>query len=86
VEYQYHLRHKATLPIVDRLMNELENNVGWLKSKELEVLLWWKGVPVLTMGNVANRHILDHQFAEGGTEEAGIPASWTESTKWSSLL
>ena len=86
MEYQYHVRREAALPIVDRLMNELENNVGWLKSKELEVLLWWKGVPVSTMGNVANRRILYHQFAEGGAEEAGIPASWTESTKWSSLL
>ena len=37
---EYHARHKATLPIVDRLKNELENNVGRLKSKELEVLLW----------------------------------------------
>ena len=32
-----------------------------------------------TMGNVANRRILYHQFAEGGAEEVGIvPAPWTE--------
>ena len=52
---EYHARREGALPIVDRLENELENNVGLLKSKNLEVLLWWKGVPVLTMGNVANR-------------------------------
>ena len=78
---EYHVRHKAALPIVHRLKNELENNVGLLKSKELEVLLQWKGVPVLTMGNVTNRSILSQQFAEGGAEEAGIPASWTEINK-----
>jgi hypothetical protein len=37
-----------------------------------------KDVPVLTMGNVANRRILYQQFTEGGAEEAGIPALWTE--------
>jgi len=42
-QVEYHARHDAALPIVDRLKNELENNVGWLKSKELEVLLRWKG-------------------------------------------
>jgi hypothetical protein len=31
------------------------------------------------MGNVANRRILYHQFAERGAEEVGIvPAPWTE--------
>jgi hypothetical protein len=35
-------------------------------------------VPVLTMGDVANRRILYQQFAEGGTEEAGNPALWME--------
>ena len=60
--------------------NKLENNVGRLKSKELEVLLRWKGVPVSTMGNVANICTLYQQFAEGGAEdEVGIvPALWTE--------
>ena len=34
---------------------------------------------VSTMGNVANRRILYHQFAEGGAEEVGIvPAPWTK--------
>ncbi len=36
---EYHARREAALPIVDRLKNELENDVGRLKSKELEVLL-----------------------------------------------
>ena len=75
---EYHARSEAALPIVDRLENELENNVGRLKSKELEVLLRWKGVPVSTMGNVANRCILYQKFAEGGQEETGIPALWTD--------
>jgi hypothetical protein len=77
---EYHARREATLPIVDRLKNELENNFGRLKSKELENLLRWKGVLVSTMGNVANRSILYQQFAEGGAEdEVGIvPAPWME--------
>jgi hypothetical protein len=78
---EYHARCKAALLIVDRLENELENNIWRLKSKELEVLLRWKGVPVLTMGNIANRRILYQQFTEGGAEEAGILASWTEINK-----
>jgi hypothetical protein len=75
---EYHSRRKAALPIVDRLKTELENIVGWLKSKELEVLLRWKGLPVSKMENVADRCILYQQFAEGGVEEVGILASWTD--------
>jgi hypothetical protein len=63
---EYHLRRKAALPIFERLVNELEKNVGWQTSKELETLLWWKCVPILKMGNTANRRILHEQFAEGG--------------------
>jgi hypothetical protein len=33
------------------------------------------------MGNIANRRILYQQFAEGGMEEVGIPALWTEINK-----
>ena len=65
---EYHARREAALSIVD-LKNELENNVGRLKSKELEVLLRWKGVPVLSMGNVTNLRTLYQQFAEGGVED-----------------
>ncbi len=43
-QMEYHTRREAALPIVDRLKNELENYLRWLKSKELEVLVWWKGV------------------------------------------
>jgi hypothetical protein len=78
---EYHTRREAALPIVDRLETELENNIGRLKSKELEVLLRWKGVPVSKMGNIADRHILYQQFSEGGAEEVGIPALWTEIDK-----
>ena len=56
-----------------------KNDVGRLKSKELEVPLRWKGVPVSMMGNVTNRRFLYQKFAEGGAEEVGIvPAPWTE--------
>jgi hypothetical protein len=51
---QYRVRREAALPILDRLENFLKNAVTWLTGKELEVLLRWKGVPVLKMGNVAN--------------------------------
>jgi hypothetical protein len=76
---EYHAGREAALPIVDRLKNNLENDAGRLKSKELEVLLRWKGVLVSTMRNVTNRRILYQQFAEGGGEEVGIvPAPWME--------
>ena len=35
----------------------------------------------MTMGNIANRHILYQQFAEGGREEGSIPAPWMEINK-----
>ena len=50
----YRARFEAALPVLDRLEIFLENAVTWLTRKELEVLLRWKGVPVLKMGNVAN--------------------------------
>jgi hypothetical protein len=75
---EYHARQGAALPIVDRFNNELENNVARLTSKELEVLLRWKGVPLSRMGNVVNKRVLYQQFAEQGAEEASIPAPWTE--------
>ena len=74
----YHHRREAALPILDRLENELENDVGRLTSKEREALLRWKCVSVSKMRNVANRRILYQQFAEGGSEEVSIPAPWTE--------
>jgi hypothetical protein len=75
---EYHLRRKAPLPILEHLVSDLEYNVRWQTSKELARLLRWKGVPVSKMGNVANRHILCQQFAEGGMEEVSIPVSWME--------
>ena len=54
-QVEYHVRQEAKLPIVNHLENELENNVAQLTSKELEVLLQWKGVPVLKMGNITKR-------------------------------
>ncbi len=74
-------RHEATLPIIDCLKTELKNDVRPLNSKELAVLLRWKGVPVSKMGNVADRCILYQQFTEGGAEEVGIPALWMEINK-----
>ena len=79
---EYHARRKAALPIVDRLEHELDNDVGRLMSKELEVLLRWKGVTTSKMGNVANIRLLYQQFAEGAVvEEASIPAPWTDIDK-----
>ena len=78
---EYHARREAALPIFDRLQNDLGYDIGRLKSKELEVLLQGKGVPVSTMGNVANRRILYQQFTEGVAEEVSVPASWTEIDK-----
>ena len=66
---EYHVRREFAIPIVNRLKNELENDVGQLKSKELEVLLQWKGVPMSAMGNVAYRCTVYQQFAEGGAED-----------------
>jgi hypothetical protein len=51
------------------------------KRNELETLLWWKGVPVLKMGNVANRCILHKQLAEGGMKEVSIPTPWMENNQ-----
>jgi hypothetical protein len=75
---EYHVRQHATCPIVDRLGIELENNVAWLMSKELEVLLWWKGVPVSRMGNVANKQMLYQKFDEGAWKRQ---ASWPRGQK-----
>jgi hypothetical protein len=55
---EFHARRKAALPILIRLEHELENDVAQLTSKELEVLLRWKGVAASKMGNVANRRLL----------------------------
>ena len=41
-QMEYHARRKAALSIVDRLQNDLGDDIGRLKSKELEVLLRWK--------------------------------------------
>jgi hypothetical protein len=38
-QVEYHLRCEAGLPILERLVNELENNVRRQTSKELEMLL-----------------------------------------------
>ena len=76
---EFHARREAALPILNRLEHELENDVAQLTSKELEVLLRWKGVAASKMGNVANRRLLYQQLAEGDVvEEASIPAPWTE--------
>jgi hypothetical protein len=78
---EYHARREAALPILDCLENKLENVIAWLTGKELEVLLHWKGVPVLKMGNVVNRWVLYQQFADGGEEEeddTSISAPWMD--------
>ncbi len=81
---EYHARREAALPILDRLENVLENIIARQTGKELEVPLRWKGVPVLKLGNVANRRVLYQQFADGGEEkedDASIPTPWTDADK-----
>ncbi len=62
-------------------MNELEKNFGWQTCKELETLLWWNGVLVSKMGNIANRCILHKKIVEGGAEEVSIPTPWMENNQ-----
>ena len=78
IRVEYHVRREAALPIANRLQNDLGDDIGRFKSKELEVLLRWKGVPVSTMGNIAYRRILYQKFAEGVAEEVSVPTPWTE--------
>ena len=63
--------------------DELEYAIARLTSKELEVLLRWKGVPVPKMGSVVNRRVLYQQFADKGEEEeASIDAAESEAFLW----
>ncbi len=80
-QVEYHLRCEAALPTLEYLVNELKNHVRQQTSKELEMLLQWKGVPVSKMGNVVNRCIMYQQFAERGAEKVSIPAPWMENNK-----
>ena len=59
---EFSVKRHVALPVLDRLTNELDENVLRLTSKELEVLLRWKGVPVSKMVNVANRCELYQQL------------------------
>ena len=59
---EFSVKRDVALPVLDRLTNELDENVLRLTSKELEVLLRWKGVPVSKMVNVANRCELYQQL------------------------
>jgi len=75
---EYHASYEGALPILDCLKNDLESDAKQLRSKELEIPLKWKGTAVSKMGSVANRRVLFQQVAEGGAEEAIIPAPWIE--------
>jgi hypothetical protein len=46
------------------------SRISWLKSKELEVLLRWKGVPVLAMGN-RRIQLFKRKMAEMDEADAG---------------
>ena len=59
---EFSVKRDVALPVLDRLTNELDENVLRLTSKVLEVLLRWKGVPVSKMVNVANRCELYQQL------------------------
>ena len=61
-QIEFSVKRQVALPVLDRLTNELDENVLRLTSKVLEVLLRWKGVPVFKMVNVANRRELYQQL------------------------
>jgi len=65
--------------VLDSLDHELDGNVERLTNKDLEVLLWWKGVLPSKMGNMAIKRALLQQFAgDRGDYYLGDPARWTE--------
>ena len=61
---EFAMTRDAALSVLDRLTNEMDENVSRLTSKELEVLLRWKGIPVSKMVNVANRSELYQQLCQ----------------------
>jgi hypothetical protein len=63
VRIEFHARCNAALVVHDRLDHELDGNMERLTNKDLEVLLWWKGVLPSKMGNMVNRRALYQQFA-----------------------
>ncbi len=74
VRIEFHARRNAALIVLDRLDHELDGNVERLTNKDLEVLLWWKGVLSSKMCNMANRRALYQQFAgDIGDDDLGDP-------------
>ena len=75
VRIEFHARRDAALVMLDCLNHELDGNVERLTNKDLEVLLWWKGVLPSKMGNMANKEALYQQFAgDRGDDDLGAPA------------
>ncbi len=71
---EFHARRDAALVVLNCLDHELDGNVERLTTKDLEVLLQWKGVLPSKMGNMANRRALYQQFAGNrGDDDLGDP-------------
>ena len=68
------------LPILNCLEHELNSNVGRLKEKELKVLLKWKGVPTLKMGNMAAKKVL-YKKSGGEKDEESITDRRTDANE-----
>ena len=75
-------RHDAALIVLDHLHHESDGNINSLSFKDLEVLLRWKDIPVLKMGNMASRRILYQIYAgDRGDDDLGNPPCWMEADK-----
>ena len=68
-QVEHHARRRATITILNCLENELHDIVVGLTSKELTVLLWWKGVPTTKMGNMVEKCVLSEKLVEEGDRE-----------------
>ena len=62
----YHMRHDATIPILDCIKYKLKGTHTKLCGKELEVLLKWKGVAASKMKTVIDKCTLFQKFADNG--------------------
>ena len=80
VHMEFHTRRDATLVVLNRLHHESDDNVARLTNREQEVLLWWKGVPVSKMGNMASKRGALYQQFSGNRGDGNLDnlARWTE--------
>jgi hypothetical protein len=81
----HHVRHDATIPILDCIKYELKGNHTQRCGKELEVLLKWKGFAASKMKTVLDKCTLFQKFVDDGAigleDESSIPAQWMDANK-----